>query len=181
MPANTIKGNDTGSTANVSDLAAVQIRAVLPGIAVQTVTHQTGSLATGTAPTPFDDTVPQSSEGTQFMSLSVTPTNAASMLLIDVVVSISSNIALSTPTAALFQDGGTSAIAAMSTLAAVATGIYTIAFRHSTAAGTTSSTTFKVRIGGTQSGETLTFNGTSGARNLGGVMASSITVTEYLP
>lgn len=38
-------------------------------------------------------------------------------------------------------------------------------------------TTFKVRIGGTSAGAT-TFNGSGGGRKLGGVMASSITITE---
>ena len=44
-------------------------------------------------------------------------------------------------------------------------------------AGTTSATTFKVRIGGNSS-VTVTLNGQSGARRLGGVASSSITITE---
>ena len=44
-------------------------------------------------------------------------------------------------------------------------------------AGTTSSTTFKGRAGLSAAG-TLSFNGFGGARRFGGVMASSITITE---
>jgi hypothetical protein len=44
-------------------------------------------------------------------------------------------------------------------------------------AGTTSETTFKVRAGGEEAG-TTTFNGVGGARKYGGVLASSITITE---
>jgi hypothetical protein len=44
-------------------------------------------------------------------------------------------------------------------------------------AGTTSAITFRVRAGN-DSG-TYTLNGAGGVRKLGGVMASSITVTEY--
>jgi len=43
-------------------------------------------------------------------------------------------------------------------------------------AGTTSATTFKFRVG-INSG-TFTFNGYSGGRKLGGVAASSMTITE---
>jgi hypothetical protein len=50
-------------------------------------------------------------------------------------------------------------------------------FTHYMAAGTTSATTFKVRIGAVTSG-TITFNGIGSARKLGGVLASSITITE---
>ena len=44
-------------------------------------------------------------------------------------------------------------------------------------AGTASETTFKVRVGFNASG-TTTFNGSGGARRLGGNFASSITITE---
>ena len=50
-------------------------------------------------------------------------------------------------------------------------------FRHYMAAGTTSATTFKVRIGADLSG-TTTFNGRSGGRQAGGVVSSSITIWE---
>ena len=52
-----------------------------------------------------------------------------------------------------------------------------IVFSHFMTAGTTSETTFKVRAGFNASG-TTTFNGSGGARRLGGVFASSITITE---
>ena len=48
-------------------------------------------------------------------------------------------------------------------------------------AGTTSETTFKVRAGASTSGQSLFFNGKGGGsagRQYGGVMASSITITE---
>jgi hypothetical protein len=43
--------------------------------------------------------------------------------------------------------------------------------------GTTLETTFKVRAGNSEAG-TTTFNGVSGARLYGGVIVSSITITE---
>ena len=44
-------------------------------------------------------------------------------------------------------------------------------------AGTGSSTTFKVRAGGQNAG-TTTFNGNVSARKYGGVLLSSLTITE---
>jgi hypothetical protein len=44
-------------------------------------------------------------------------------------------------------------------------------------AGTIIATTFKVRVGCSGAG-TTTFNGVAGGRIFGGVMASSITITE---
>lgn len=53
-----------------------------------------------------------------------------------------------------------------------------IIFNHIMTAGTTSATTFKVRCGGNAAG-TTTFNGQATARKYGGVMASSIQITEW--
>ena len=44
-------------------------------------------------------------------------------------------------------------------------------------AGTTSSTTFKLRVGAGAS-STISHNGAAGGRKLGGVMQSSITISE---
>ena len=56
---------------------------------------------------------------------------------------------------------------------------FAMTFTHYMNAATTVSTTFKVRAGQTAAGST-TFNGgnQSGTRAFGGVMASSITITE---
>jgi len=149
---------------------------VASNVVVQQVNTQTGAVATGTTIMPFDDTIPQSGEGTQFMTLAVTPTSATNNLFIQVDAICSFNIA-NTLTAALFQDATASALAAASEFQTTPTGITTISFNHTMVAGTTSATTFKIRIGGESAG-TLTFNGYSSARMLGGVFASSITITE---
>ena len=43
----------------------------LPGDMVQRVNTQTGAVATGTTLLPNDDTIPQNTEGTEFMTLAV--------------------------------------------------------------------------------------------------------------
>ena len=142
---------------------------------VQIVNTQTGAVATGTTLIPNDDTIPLSGEGNQYMTLAITPTNVNNKLKIDVVFVGSSNVDNSLGVA-LFQDATTNAIAAVWSYIAIGTYI-TITFSHYMAAGTTSATTFRVRAGGHGAG-TTTFNGQAGGRIYGGVMASSITITE---
>ncbi|WP_341918697.1 hypothetical protein [Polaromonas sp. YR568] len=146
----------------------------------QVQTLATGALATGTTVIPFDDTIPQNTEGDQYMSLAITPQNASSTLEIDVVIYISSGSAVGQSIAALFQDSTAGALKAMASQQFASGQPAPIVFKHVMTAGTTSATTFKVRAG-PPSAATMTFNGSAGARQFGGVMASSITIKEYLP
>ncbi len=154
--------------------------AVSAGKLIQVVNTQTGAVATGTTVIPHDDSIPQNGEGDQYMSLAITPTSAANKLKIDVVIYLSATNASEWLAAALFQDSTASALAAGTVFDATATAIQLIAFTHYMTAGTTSATTFKVRAGRDSAG-TTTFNGASGGRILGGVMASSITISEIIP
>ncbi len=146
------------------------------GGVVQVVNTQTGALLTGSTTIPNDDTIPQNTEGNEFMTLAITPKAATNKLKIEVVV----NLAVATTgnlIAALFQDSTANALAAVATYTATSNGNFQLTFTHYMTAGTTSATTFKVRAGCNNAG-TVTFNGAIGARLYGGVMASSITITE---
>lgn len=150
------------------------------GNILQIVGNQTGAVATGTTILPFDDTIPQNTEGDQYLSQSITPRSATSKLMIEVNLfiahSTSPNISI-----ALFQDSNSSAIAAISDRAASTGGNgQSVVLRHYMTSGTTSPTTFNVRAGCDSAG-TTTVNGVGGARRFGGVCASSITITEILP
>ncbi len=148
-----------------------------PGEIVQIVNTQTGAVATGTTITPDDDTIPRNTEGDEYISLAITPTSASNKLKIEVVLNITSNAA-NNFTAALFQDSIANALAAqrLSQAPAIGRGVF-FNFTHYMTAGTTSSTTFKIRVGA-DGANTITFNGSGGLRKYGGVMASSITITE---
>lgn len=154
---------------------------VQSGITRQVVNTQTGAVATGTTTIPVDDTIPQITEGTEFMTLAITPTSATNKLKVDVTFSGGTSVGGLTPVVALFQDSTANALAATwTTLVAGAGTAFTLTLSHYMTAGTTSSTTFRVRAGGS-SASTLTFNGSGGSRFFGGVMASSITITEIVP
>ena len=161
--------------ADISDLHT-------PGITVQIVNVQDGAVATGTTILPHDDTRPQNNEGIEVMTLAITPNNTANLLRIDIVANYSSSGQNQRMVCALFQESTADAIAAVgggydgNVVQAPQPAIFT----HWMTAGTTSSTTFKVRCGAPLAG-TTTFNGFNGLRTLGGVHASSITITEYLP
>ena len=155
--------------------------AAASGVA-QTVNVQSGAVATGTTTIPADDTIPQNTEGTEFMTLAITPTSAANVLQISVVFVGSTHTASRTLAVALFQDTTANALAA----AAVSFGsgdadfLKEVTFTYRMVAGTTSPTTFKVRAGVETSG-TVTFNGSNGAGYYGGVLSSSITIQEVTP
>jgi hypothetical protein len=153
---------------------------LLSGSVTQIVNTETGAVATGTTQMPnFTDVAATSSQGDQYMSLAITPTNASSTLYIDVVCMLSHSANVGSQ-AALFQDSGANAIAMGHCTTGSLNLIAPVVFRHKMTAGTTSATTFKVR-GGTPAAGTTTFNGSGGVRVGGGTLASSITITEMLP
>ena len=148
-----------------------------PAGVTQTVFFETGAVATGTTTIPFDDTIPQITEGDQYMSLSITPQSATSKLIIE-VIAVVCNSANNNMFVCLFQDSAANALAVNMTTISAANGIVSIPLRHTMTSGTTSATTFKVRVGGNGAG-TTTFNGSNaGTRLVGGAMASSIVIRE---
>lgn len=157
-------------------LAARATSLELAGRVLQVVNVQTGAVATGTTTIPLDDTIPQNTEGTEFMSLAITPRSATSKLKIDVIFHGGTSIA-ARMILGLFQDSTAGALAATQLFVDSTNGGGVLAMTHWMTAGTTSATTFKVRAG-PNAAATLTFNGSAAARLFGGVAASSITITE---
>jgi hypothetical protein len=147
------------------------------GAVSQIVNSSTGAVATGTTLIPSDDTIPQITEGDQYMTLAVTPRSATSKLVIEVVVQVASSAAGGRMSAALFQDATANALAVSTQGFVDANKPMMLSFTHYMTSGTTSATTFRVRVGASVAG-TTTFNGASGARLYGGVSSSSITITE---
>ena len=168
----------TKLTGNLPAISGASLTGLPPSKIVQVVNTQTGAVATGTTAIVQDDTIPQQTEGSEFMTLAITPTDASNKLLIQVTVILATATANAALVTALFQDSTANAIAAAHHVQdAVANWTKVITFSHYMTAGTTSATTFKVRSGD-HAGGTVTINGVAGGRKLGGVQASSITITE---
>jgi hypothetical protein len=127
---------------------------------------------------PWDDTIPQNTEGEEFFSVSITPKSASNSLDILVVVncSASTNAQIC---CALFRDSETSAISATAEYTTGASTPQILILRKRILAGSTSAQTFKVRVGA-QTG-TAYINSISAGRKFGGVLISSITVQEVTP
>jgi len=148
------------------------------GKVLQVVNTETGAVASGTTTLPYDDTIPQITEGFEVMTLAVTPTSATNKLLINVVTSLATNIN-SLPVTALFEGTTANALACVFSYS-FPDGVNNPIvhnFNHYMTSGSTSELTFRVRIGMNQEG-TVTVNGRSAARKYGGVSASSITIME---
>lgn len=147
-------------------------------ISVQVISSLASAVASGTTILPFDDTIPQSTEGDQYMTITITPHTTTDILVIQANVMLSFSVANAFLTAALFQDSTANALAVAAPLQATATGILMASLTYTMAAGTTSATTFKIRAGGNGAG-TTTFNGQSAARVFGTTIKSSLVIWEY--
>jgi hypothetical protein len=123
----------------------------------------TGAVATGTTQLPFDDTIPQNTEGDEYLTITVTPSHAKNKLVIESVCYFASTSTAEFQIAmALFQDTTANALAAGYGTRTNQNGVpCAVVLRHEMTAGTTSATTFKVRAG-TDGAGTTTFNGIGG-------------------
>lgn len=144
---------------------------------VQTVHYQTGEVVTGSTTIPLDDTIPQSTEGVELFTLAITPKSADNILKFRVNLFLTGS--WDWAIVAVFQDSVADAIAAGAVVIANPNWGVNPHLEFEIPAGATSPTTFKVRAG-TLAG-TITMNGTGSSRYFGGVMYSSMTITEELP
>ncbi len=164
------------TTTNLDSVALFGPGMSKPGDLVQHRHVADGGVATGTVTIPFDDTIPQNTEGDQYMSLAITPTSAANLLLIDTIWQGTSSD-IGQLTAALFRDSAANALAAADNRVPEPGMFVPIPLSYRMRASVASSTTFTVRAGLNNAG-TTTFNGAAGTRRLGGVMQSSMDIME---
>lgn len=148
-----------------------------PGEIIQTASQVTGEVSTGTTVIPLDDTIPQNTEGDQYLVKNISPTSTANLLEISYQLQIAHTVSV-VGQSALFQDSVSDALAS-STCATVSGSAKAVALFHRQLSGTTSSTSFKVRAGGNGAG-TMTFNGAASARQHGGVLNSYLIIREVM-
>lgn len=127
---------------------------------------------------PFDDTIPQNDEGDEVITQAITPKASTSILEIVATLHISA-AAAEHIIAALFVDTTADAIAASVHYVGAGDKIVTMTLRHLLVSGSTTARTYKVRIG--TASQNVVLNGivTGPARELGGVLISSLRVTEW--
>tara|TARA_R110000824_G_scaffold132643_2_gene295226 strand:- start:478 stop:1071 length:594 start_codon:yes stop_codon:yes gene_type:complete len=172
--------SNTDRTLTLPDEAGTVDTLQRAGNVLQVKNYQFGSLLSlGNVQIPYDDTIPQITEGGEVMTLAITPQFASSKLLIEVLVNVSPSLSSEKMVVALFQDTTANAIACVSEEFYDSSHMVAIPLRYFMSSPGTSAVTFKVRVGRTDSsGNSLTVNGYLGARKFGGALATSITITE---
>jgi len=173
-------GSDANVTnANVNAAIATNVtatRTTLGGILQIVSTEQTADFST-TATIPFDATIPQSTEGTEYITQAITPISASSVLEIDVQLMVGGNAGgmIISP---LFKDSDANAIFTGSSPTSGST-FFPLSYKYRVASGSTTARTYKVRIG--SNGITVYVNRTSAAADIfGASVLSRITITEIL-
>lgn len=151
----------------------------LPGDVVQEVNAFTGAMATGATTVPVDDTIPQITEGNEYMTLPIQPAAASNVLWIEAQGNYGTDSA-GVMVQALFQDAITSSIAVtMHRMDTANLNRSNIVTQRVQRALTTSVQTFRTRAGMNGAGNT-TFNGSGGARLYGGALASYMRIREIM-
>lgn len=147
---------------------------------VYTDVFGTVSLPSGAA-IPGDNTIPQSTEGTEVLSVSITPKKSTNYLLIEAHLTgcETSNVG-DYIVAALFRDSGADALA-VGLVAGMGGGAASLTdgqcwVRLRVLAGSTSATTFKIRAGNNNGQGYL--NANHNLFTFGGKINSTLTVTE---
>lgn len=128
---------------------------------------------------PFDDTIPQNTEGSEYLTATITPTKSTHRLVIEAVMPLSANAAV-TAVVALFQDSTAAALAATAGTIPAADYMLPVVLRHEMAAGTTLATTFKIRAGRGGASNSIILNGTTPERKFGGLSACRLRITEVV-
>lgn len=154
---------------------------LVSGAVVQQVNVEDGAVATGTTVMPYDDTVPTNTEGFEVMTLSITPKSSSNILIIRAKWHYAQTGSSRLNIGAIYQDSTSAALASAAAGGPYAGQVWPVwgMIEHQMVAGTTSATTFKLRIGCSVS-DTTTFNGASSVRKMGGSQNSFMTITEVL-
>lgn len=176
IPMGTNKITGLGDPTNAQDAATKTYTDTVTGLILQSVNSTSATYANTAVAIPADDTIPQNTEGAELLTVTITPGNASNRLFFEFEAFFSSDGAPVAATVALFQDSTANALYAVADTVSSVNAVKHVRLRYEMAAGTTSSTTFKVRYG--PSSNTLYVNGISTGRIYGGVAQASLTVQE---
>lgn len=165
----------------IHDTSAAALRRVAwsalqpAGTVLQTVYQQVSNVITCSTRIPWDNSIPESDEGDEVITASITPTSATSKILIRAHIFCTSNTNAQ-GVMALFVNNTTNAIAShwFSPYWSYGDG-RTMEFLHQPA--TTSNTTYKIRIG-QDSGTIYVNSGQNGDPKLGGSCVSALILQE---
>ncbi|HVX30027.1 MAG TPA: hypothetical protein VHA53_06065 [Nitrolancea sp.] len=172
-------GGTLGALAGRDDIGRAQLATGFGAVTLQSVVvASTAAQSTCSGTVPFDDTIPQNSEGTQVLTGSFTPLSGSSVITLDAViygVPASSGVDVSM---ALYKDTDANAIAAGWMSAENNARMIRHALSYRFASPGTSAMTLALRVGANTGN--FYINGNSSGRLGGGVLLSFLRATEHL-
>jgi hypothetical protein len=153
----------------------------LPGQTIGLARKETGALVSGSTSIPFDDSIPQNTEGVLVLTATYSRRLAAGLLEITAVIqSAESGNTSDQMAAALFQDSISNALKASALPIPATNNSSAYPLSHVMVCGATGNTDIKLRAG-LNTASQIDFNGVGSARKYGGVLDTSITIREYQP
>jgi hypothetical protein len=170
----TAKINDAAvTTAKINDAAVTALK-VASGMVVQVVSAEYATYASVTGASPPDDTIPQNTEGTQLVTLSITPSSSASKIVLYGQVYGSTDGNNQAISVAIFRDAQADAIFTANDGIA-ATTFETLPFVYVDSPSTASAITYALRFG---TPNTFYINGSSTTRRFGGTAKTVLVAME---
>lgn len=173
----------TEATAGVWATAPTVIQTYREGIkrtgdVLSSVFYFDAAVATGTTAMPTDNTIPQITEGNEYMGLSVQSRSLCNILNTR-AQGVFAHTAVTTVNMALFEDGTNNALAVSAVKIPASNDVMTCTINHRRRVSTLSLTAYRIRAGAS-TGATTTFNGSAGAQLFGGVCNSMLEVSEVM-
>jgi hypothetical protein len=150
----------------------------LPGTVAQVQTQMVSATSAGPTTTPNNNNIPQISQGVEFFSQAIAPTSGANVLEFDASGHFFATGGNAYMAMALFQGATADALAASGNGMPTDTGKAQIALFHARRAGTTSATTFTVRVGQNSVGTIRINSFDITTQAYGGVSASHFRIIE---
>jgi hypothetical protein len=141
--------------------------------------YRNPNFASGTTTIPFDNTTPQNTEGTEFMTTNFVPIKAFSKIEIDCNMFVAISVANVANLNALFKSGNANALTVGFCLSSASDGGQQTTLKYVDTLSSTSAVDYSVRCGGSGA-STVYFNGISSGARFNGTFYSSITIKEYL-
>lgn len=166
-----------GAGISVTNAAGAITIAASGNAVIQRINAKTATYFDCSTVIPLDDTGPQSAEGDEVITVTITPTNTNNILIVD--FNMACTVTVGSVCVALFQDAGATASTA-TVIGSFSTETWMNGVLvHEQTAGTTSATTFKIRCGPSTATKHVYINGDSAGRKFGGASFATLSVTEY--
>lgn len=169
----------TATATNVPSAESVKAYVDAKGLVKQIQHNIVTSSTTTTTSIPFDNTVPQITEGAEFVTVTITPSSASSKILLYFTGMFGCTLAINVLTVALFRNSTASAIHAISGQTVNSTNSITpISMCYVDSPATTSPITYRIRAG-VPTSATLRSNAAGDGTSLGGVPGLQLVAVEF--